>query len=396
MDTKKKVYLDAAATTYINPEVMQEMLTAQTSCFGNANSLHSFGREALNKLDMARETVAKTINAKAREIYFTSGGTEANNWAIYGLAHANKSKGKHIITSKIEHHSVLDACKMLESEGFKVTYLNVDETGLVKLTELMRYIKNDTCLVSIMAANNEVGTVQYINTIARTAKEKGAIFHTDMVQAYGSMRINVKDLDVDAISFSSHKVYGPKGVGALYVKEGVKINSFLIGGNQEYGKRAGTVNVPSIVGFAKACEIAYRDLDINISKIQTLRNYLQSKIQEQIEDTKFNGNALQRLPGILNISFKYVENESLLTLLDLEGIAVSTGSACSSGSLIPSHVLEAMGLPKDMIKSAIRFSIGKSVSREDIDYTVEKLKEIVAKLRKISAIDSKTKDGKKK
>ena len=390
-NVKRKVYLDSAATTYINPEVMQEMMECMTGCFGNASSMHSFGRDALNKTDEARSMVAKTINAKPREIYFTSGGTEANNWAIYGLAHANKSKGKHIITTKIEHESVLKAGKRLEEEGFKITYLNVDRTGLIKLTELMRYLKNDTCLVSIMTTNNEVGTIQYINTIARTCKEKGAVFHTDMVQAYGNMRINVQELLVDSLSISSHKIYGPKGVGALYIKEGTLIESFVVGGSQEYGKRGGTSNVSGIVGFAKAAEIAYRDLDINYNKIQALRNYLQNKITMEIPDVKVNGNILQRAPSILNVCFKYVDNESLLTMLDLEGIAVSIGSACTAGSFEPSHVLEAMGLSLEDRKTAIRFSIGKNISKDDIDYTVEKLKTIVAKLREISALNSKSK-----
>lgn len=388
---KRKVYLDSAATTYINPEVMQEIMECMTGICGNASSMHSFGRDALNKIDDARNKIAKTINAKPREIYFTSGGTEANNWAIYGLAHANKHKGKHIITSKIEHESVLKACKTLEKEGFKVTYLNVDETGLIKLTELMRYLKNDTCLVSIMTTNNEVGTIQYINTIARTCKEKGAVFHTDMVQAYGNLRINTQELLVDSISISSHKIYGPKGVGALFIKEGTQIESFVVGGSQEYGKRGGTSNVPGIVGFAKAAEIAYRDLDINYNKIQSLRNYLQNKITMEIPDVKINGNILQRSPSILNVCFKYVDNESLLTMLDLEGIAVSIGSACTAGSFEPSHVLEAMGLSLEDRKTAIRFSIGKNISKDDIDYTVDKLKTIVAKLREISALNGKSK-----
>ncbi len=389
MENNKKVYLDAAATTYLNPEVMQEMIECMAHTYGNSASLHSFGRNALNKLDVARQTIAKTINANAREIYFTSGGTEANNWAIYGLAHANRDKGNHIITSKIEHDSVLSACKKLESEGFKVTYLDVDETGLVKLTDLMRNLKNNTSLVSIMTTNNEVGTIQYINTIARTVKEKGAIFHTDMVQAYGNMRINVKDLMVDSLSISAHKIYGPKGVGALYVKEGVKIDPLISGGSQEYNKRGGTVNLTNVVGFAKASEIAYRDIDIHYNKIQNLRNYLQMKITSEIADVKINGNILQRAPGILNVCFKYVDNESLLTLLDMEGIAVSVGSACSAGSVEPSHVLKHMGLSLEDRKSSIRFSIGRNITRDDIDYTVEKLKGIIEKLRKISALSPK-------
>lgn len=388
---KKKVYLDSAATTYLNPEVMQEMIECMAHSFGNSASMHSFGRDALNKLDVARQTIAKTLNAKAREIYFTSGGTESNNWAIYGLAHANRDKGNHIVTSKIEHESVLRACHKLEEEGFKVTYLDVDETGLIKLTDLMRHLKPNTSLVSIMTTNNEVGTIQYINTIARTAKEKGAVFHTDMVQAYGNMRINVNDLMVDAISISAHKIYGPKGVGALYVREGVKIDPLIAGGSQEYNKRGGTVNITNVVGFAKASEIAYRDLDIHYNKIQTLRNYLQTKIMSEIPDVKINGNILQRAPGILNVTIKYVDNESLLTLLDMEGIAVSIGSACAAGSVEPSHVLKSMGLSLEDRKSSIRFSIGRNITRDDIDYTVEKLKSIVEKLRKISALSSNSK-----
>ena len=390
----KKIYCDYAATTFVSGEVMQEMMPCFNTVWGNASSLHSFGREAVALVDRARDRVAKAINAeKSSEIYFTSGGTEANNWAIKGIARANRAKGNHIITSAIEHESVLEACRQLEQEGFIVTYLPVDEHGLVSITDLIHSINEKTSLVSVMSVNNEVGTVQNIKTIANIAHEYGAIFHTDAVQAIGALKMNVKDMDIDVMSISGHKIYAPKGVGALYVKNGVKIEPILAGGNQERGLRAGTTNVPAIVGFGKAIEIATRDLVINQKKLKSIRNYFLSKVAENITDVQVNGHPFQKVQGTVNISFQFVEAEALLTLLDMAGIAVSTGSACTSGSTLPSHVLKAMGLSTELAKGAIRFSFGKSTTKEDVDYIVEKLAESVAKLRELSP---KSKRGRKR
>ncbi|MFQ6749661.1 MAG: cysteine desulfurase family protein [Clostridia bacterium] len=390
----KKIYCDYAATTFVSGEVMQEMMPCFNTVWGNASSLHSFGREAVALVDRARDRVAKAINAeKSSEVYFTSGGTEANNWAIKGIARANRAKGNHIITSAIEHESVLEACRQLEAEGFVVTYLPVDEHGLVSITDLIHSINEKTSLVSVMSVNNEVGTVQNIKTIANIAHEYGAIFHTDAVQAIGALKMNVKDMDVDVMSISGHKIYAPKGVGALYVKNGVKIEPILAGGNQERGLRAGTTNVPSIVGFGKAIEIATRDLVINQKKLKSIRTYFLSKVAENISDVQVNGHPYQKVQATVNISFKFVEAEALLTLLDMAGIAVSTGSACTSGSTLPSHVLKAMGLSTELAKGTIRFSFGKSTTKEDVDYIVEKLTESVAKLRELSP---KSKRGRKR
>ena len=390
----KKIYCDYAATTFVSGEVMQEMMPCFNTVWGNASSLHSFGREAVALVDRARDRVAKAINAeKSSEIYFTSGGTEANNWAIKGIARANRAKGNHIITSAIEHESVLEACRQLEQEGFVVTYLPVDEHGLVSITDLIHSITEKTSLVSVMSVNNEVGTVQNIKTIANIAHEYGAIFHTDAVQAIGALKMNVKDMDIDVMSISGHKIYAPKGVGALYVKNGVKIEPILAGGNQERGLRAGTTNVPSVVGFGKAIEIATRDLVINQKKLKNIRNYFLSKVAENISDVQVNGHPFQKVQGTVNISFQFVEAEALLTLLDMAGIAVSTGSACTSGSTLPSHVLKAMGLSTELAKGTIRFSFGKSTTKEDVDYIVEKLTESVAKLRELSP---KSKRGRKR
>ena len=386
----KVIYLDSASTTYVNSEVLREMMPAFNMNFGNSASLHSVGREANALVDLARERIASTLNCKANEIYFTSSGTETNNWAIKGLAYANKDKGNHIITSKIEHHSVLEACKELENEGFKVTYLDVDDKGVVKLSELMHYLTDQTILVSIMAANNEVGTIQHLKAIAQTVKEKpNAIFHCDCVQAYSHFPIHPEELGIDALTISSHKIYGPKGAGALYLRKGVKIKNLIIGGNQESGKRAGTVNVPSVVGFGKAAEIAHRDMHATHEKLKTLRDYLYSEITKKITGVVVNGHTHQRLPHILNLSFDCVEGESLMLMLDMEGVCVSTGSACSTGALEPSHVLKAMNLSKEVVNGAIRFSISKNTQKQDIDECVEKLVKAVEKLRAISPLQMK-------
>lgn len=383
----RKVYLDNAATTYVSSEVLNEMMSCFNAIYGNANSIHGFGRDAAAIVDRARDRIAAAINAKsANEIYFTSGGTEADNWAIKGLAHANANKGKHIITSAIEHHAVLDACAALEKEGFTVTYLPVDSTGLVSITELLRAIRKDTILISIMAVNNEVGTIQNIKTIAKTAHENGILFHTDAVQALGALRLDVQDMEIDALSISAHKIYGPKGVGALYVKNGVRIENLVDGGSQERGKRGGTLNVPGIAGFGKAAEIAVRDLVINQQKLRSIREYFLSKLRENVEYIHINGHPHQKIQGTVSVSFEMIEGESLLMLLDLDGVAVSTASACTSNSLLPSHVLKAMGIEDELAQGTIRFSFGKNTSKADIDYALEVLTNAVKKLRAISPI----------
>lgn len=389
----KKVYLDNASTTYVSSEVLADMLPCFNAIYGNSNSLHSYGRDASAITDRARDRIAKAINAnKSNEIYFTSGGTEADNWAIKGIAHAYSNKGKHIITSAIEHHGVLDACKELESEGYEVTYLPVDKTGLVNMAELLHSIRKDTTLISIMAVNNEVGTIQNIKAIAKIAHDYGVIFHTDAVQALGAIKIDVQDMEIDAMTLSGHKIYGPKGVGCLYLKNGIRIENLIAGGNQERGKRGGTLNVPGIAGFGKAVEIAVRDMTINQQKLRSERDYFIRSVQEKLDFTHINGHPQQKVNGILNMSFEMVDNESLLMLLDMEGVAVSIGSACTSGSAEPSHVLKAMGLDDDIIKSSIRISFGKNTSRNDIDYAVEVLTKSVGQLRSISAV---TKAGRK-
>ena len=389
----RRVYLDNAATTYCSSEVINEMMPAFNTLYGNANSLHSFGRDAAALVDRARDRVAKAIGSKSNEVYFTSGGSEANNWAIKGVAYANRSKGKHIITSKIEHDSVLESCKALEAEGFEVTYLNVDENGLVSLAELMHHIRKDTILVSIMMVNNEVGTIQNIKAIAKTAHESGITFHTDAVQAIGAVKIDVEDMDIDLLSISAHKIYGPKGAGALYIRNGIKCCDLLDGGEQERKRRAGTVNVPAVVGFGKAIETATRDIIVNQQKIKKIRDYFLREVTEKIPYIRVNGHQYQKVQGIINIGFEMVDSESLLMMLDLEGIAVSIGSACTSGVAEKSHVLKAMNVPEEYLKGSIRFSFGKNISKEEVDYTIEKLVEIVARLRSISPI---TKTGRAK
>lgn len=383
----RKVYLDNAATTFVSSEVLAEMLPCFNTIYGNANSLHSFGREAASIVDRARDRIANAIGAaKSNEIYFTSGGTEADNWAVKGIAHAYKNKGKHIITSAIEHHAVLDACKQLEAEGYEVTYLPVDSTGLVSLPDLIHEIRKDTTLVSIMAVNNEVGTIQNIKAIAKICHEYGVIFHTDAVQALGAVKINVQDMEIDAMSISSHKVYGPKGVGALYLKNGIRIDPLIIGGAQERTKRGGTINVPGVAGFGKAVEIAVRDLSINQQKLRAIREYFIAKVTERIPYIHVNGHPHQKIQGTVHISFEMIEGESILMLLDLEGVAVSTASACTSNTLQPSHVLRAMGIEDEIAQGSIRFSFGKNISRDDVDYVVDVLARAVEKLRAISPI----------
>lgn len=389
---ERKVYLDSAATTYVTNEVLNEMMPCYNIFFGNPNSIHSFGREAQGIVDRARDRIAKTINAKSEEIYFTSGGTEADNWAIKGIAHAYANKGKHIITSQIEHPAVMESCRALEKEGFEVTYLPVDKYGVVSLAALLHAIKKDTILISIMAVNNEVGTIQNIKAIGKTARENGILFHTDAVQAYGALKLDVEDMCIDLMSFSSHKIYGPKGIGALYIRKGVRIANLVDGGHQERSKRGGTSNVPAIAGFGKAAEINARDLMANSQRMKSLRDYFIRQVTEKIPYVIVNGHPQQKVNSIVSISFELIEGEAILLMLDFEGIAVSTGSACTSGTLERSHVLSAMGIDDETANGTIRFSFSRSTTKADLDYTVEKLVEVVEKLRKISP---QTKSGRK-
>ena len=387
---ERKIYLDNASTTYVSNEVLNEMLPCFNTIYGNAGSIHSFGREAMAIVDRARDRVKEAINAsKANEIYFTSGGTEADNWAIIGVAHAYAQKGKHIITSQIEHHAVLHACEQLEKEGYEVTYLPVDSTGLVKLPELLHAIRKDTTLISIMSVNNEVGTIQNIKAIAKIAHDYGILFHTDAVQAIGNVKMDVQDMEIDLLSMSSHKIHGPKGVGALYVKNGVRIDPITFGGNnQERGKRAGTENVAGIAGFGKAIEIATKNYIINNKNLKMIREYFLEKLSEKVQFFQVNGHPHQKSNAILNISFYGIEGESILMLLDLAGIAVSTSSACTSKSLLPSHVLKAMGIPDDIAQGSIRISFGTNISKSDVDYVVDEIEKVVTKLRAISPIQA--------
>lgn len=387
----KRVYLDNAATTMMNGEVLQEMMPYFTSVYGNSSSLHSFGREAVAGVDNARDIIAKGIGAKSNEVFFTCGGTEANNWALRGVAYANMSKGKHIITSSIEHHSILDTCKQLEKEGFKVTYLPVDSSGLVSVSDLLHEIKSTTTIVSIMAVNNELGTIQNIKAISEIVKVYNAYFHVDAVQALGAFPLNVEELGIDLMSISSHKIHGPKGAGALYIRNGVKINKFMVGGEQEMNRRGGTVNVPSVVGFGKAMELNIRDMAFRDKKIFGLTQYFIKKITYEIPDIKINGNEFQKVNNIISVTFNGIESENLITLLDLKGIAVSSGSACASGSLEKSHVLKAIGLSDSEIRGTIRFSFDIDITKDDIDYVVRTLCDEVTKLRKASPIKQKKK-----
>lgn len=382
----RKVYLDYSATTPVKEEVLAEMIPYFTKEYGNPSSLYTLGLEAKDALEKARHQVASLIGAEDKEIVFTGTGSEADNWALKEIADSKKDKGRHIITSKIEHHAILHTCKWLEKHGYEVTYLDVDHEGFVDLNQLKNSIREDTILISVMLVNNEVGTIEPIKEIAAIAKEHGITVHTDAVQAAGNIPIDVKELGVDLLSMSSHKIYGPKGVGALYIRKGVRLPSFIEGGAQENNKRAGTENLPGIVGFGKAAELAKENLETHRKNLMTLRDYFISKVTAEIPDVIVNGSMEHRHPGNANMTFKYIEGESILLYLDLCGIAVSTGSACSSKSLEPSHVLTALGIPVELIHGSIRFSIGDFTTVEDLDYVVECLVKVVARLREISSV----------
>lgn len=372
-------YFDNAATTQVNQDVIKEMLPYFSIEYGNPSSLYSIGRRAKRALEEARRKIANIINCKPNEIYFTSCGTESDNLAIKGIAYANKEKGKHIITSKIEHPAVLNTCKELEEQGYKVTYLDVDQNGIVNVEQLKASIKTDTILITIMFANNEIGTIQPIEKIGKIAKENNIIFHTDAVQAMGNLKIDVKKLNINALSMSAHKFYAPKGIGALYVGEDVNFKQIQNGGHQEKNKRAGTENLAEIVGMSKALELIYKNFENHNNKIKELRDYYIEKIQSNIVDSKLNGDRINRLPGNANMSFKNINAEELLFKLDDKGICASAGSACSSGSTSPSHVLTAIGLPPEWANGTLRVTIGMNNTKEEVDYLINALVEIVNK-----------------
>ena len=393
----KSIYLDNSATTYTDPEVLQEMLPYFTEVFGNASSQHSFGREALKAVDKARGQVAKAIGCNPNEVYFTSGGTESDNWAIKGIALAHQKKGKHIITSRIEHPAVIKTCQALEKQGFEVTYVDVDNEGVISLDELEKSIREDTILISVMTANNEVGTIEPIRKIGEIAHKHGVLFHTDAVQAIGNVPIDVVKDNIDLLSMSGHKFYGPKGVGVLYKRNGLRIGRFMDGGEQERNMRASTINTPAIVGLGKAIENAVNNMDKNNKHVAEVRDYFVKEVQSKIKDIYFNGpkDMSKRLPSNANFSFEYIEGESILMLLDMAGIAVSSGSACSSGSLEPSYVLLSIGVPIEVAHGSIRFSFGKNNTLEEAKYTVDKLVETVDRLREMSPLFKEIKGDKK-
>jgi len=381
-----RIYLDYAATTPTHPEVVKAMLSHFTDAFGNPSSIYSYGQEAKGAIEEARTKVAELISARDEEIVFTSGGTEADNFALEGVAFANGSKGDHIITSSIEHHAVLETCKFLERRGFNVTYLPVDEYGLVDPDDVRRAITDRTILISVMHANNEVGTIEPIAEIGKLAREAGVYFHTDAVQTVGHIPVDVNALGVDLLSISAHKLYGPKGVGALYIRKGTKLLPFMHGGEQEGGRRASTENVPGIVGFGKAVEIALREMSGEAGRLTCLRDRLTNGLLDRIDHSRLNGHPVTRLPNNVNISIDFIEGESMLLNLDLEGICASTGSACGSGSLEASHVLLAIGLPHELAHGSLRFSLGKWTTGQELERVFDVLPRIVAKLRAMSPL----------
>ena len=383
---KEVIYLDNAATTQVLPEVLQEMLPYFTEDFGNPSAVYTFASGAKGAVDKAREQVAKLIGAKPEEIYFTAGGSESDNWALKATAEAYKEKGRHIITTAIEHHAILHTCQWLEQQGFEVTYLPVDEKGVVSPQEVEKAIRPDTILISVMAANNEIGTIEPLKEIGVIAKEHGILFHTDAVQAFGHIPLDVEALNIDMLSASGHKIHGPKGVGILYIRKGVKIRSFVHGGAQERKRRAGTHNVPGIVGMGKAAELAGTHMQENNEKIVALRNHLIDRVLKEIPYTRLNGHEINRLPNNANFCFRFIEGESMLILLDQKGICGSSGSACTSGSLDPSHVLLAIGLPHEIAHGSLRLTLSEKNTLEEIDYTVDQLKAIIERLRGMSPL----------
>lgn len=383
---KKLIYLDNAATTRTAPEVVEAMLPYFTEYYGNASSVYEFAGKSKQAMNEAREKIADVLGAKANEIYFTAGGSESDNWALKATYEAYKTKGNHIITSKIEHHAVLHTCQWLETQGAKVTYLDVDENGIIRLEDLEKAITPETILISIMAANNEIGSVQPIKEIGAIAKEHNILFHTDAVQAFGQLPISVDECHIDMLSSSAHKINGPKGIGFLYIRKGVKIKSFVHGGAQERKRRAGTENIPAIVGYGAAAERAARTMQERTQKECEVRDYLIRRIEEEIPYCRLNGHRTLRLPNNVNFSFRFIEGESLLLFLDGAGICASSGSACTSGSLDPSHVLLAIGLPHEIAHGSLRLTISDETTMEDIDYVVDQVKEIVARLRNMSPL----------
>ena len=384
MEDKRFVYMDHAATTAVHPDVAEVMIPYFTDKFGNPSSVYSFASKNRDVVSNARRAIAKTLNADFSEIYFTAGGSESDNWAIKGYALAHKEEGRHIITTKIEHHAVLHTTEFLADNGFEITYLGVDENGIIRLEDLKKAIRPDTILISVMYANNEIGTIQPIKEIGEIARTHNIAFHTDAVQAYGQLHIDVDELNIDMLSASGHKLNGPKGTGFLYIKKGIKLENLIHGGQQERGKRAGTENVPGIAGLAKACEIASNELDERIKKETDLRDYLIDRILIEIPYVRLNGHRTKRLPNNANFCFQFTEGESILIMLDMEGICASSGSACTSGSLDPSHVLMALGLPKEVAKGSLRLTLGYENTKEDADYVVDHVKAVVNKLRSMS------------
>jgi cysteine desulfurase len=383
----KKVYMDYSATTYVKPEVLEEMMPYFTLSFGNPSSMYSLARETKKAIDLGRDRVAKALNADPSEIYFTGGGSEADNWALKGAAFALKNKGNHIITTKIEHHAILHTCDFLKKQGFDITYLSVDSEGFINLEELKNAITDKTILVSVMFANNEIGTIQPIKEIGAICREHKVLFHTDAVQMMGAGKIDVKDMNIDLLSLAGHKIYGPKGVGALYIRKGVRIENLIHGGGQEKGKRAGTENIAGIVGLGKAVELAYENLDEHCTRLAKLRDKLIDGILEKVPNCRLNGpRGDKRLVGNTNICFEFVEGESILLLLDDNGVYASTGSACASGSLDPSHVLLAIGLPHEIAHGSLRLTIGDKTTEEDVHYAVEKIAKVIKRLRDMSPL----------
>lgn len=382
----RSVYMDYSATTYVKPEVLEEMLPYFTNKFGNPSSFYGISRETKMAVDKARGQVAKALNADLNEIYFTGGGSEADNWAIKGIASAYKNKGNHIITTKIEHHAVLHTCQYLEKQGFEVTYLDVDEEGFINLEELKNAITDKTILVSIMFANNEIGTIEPVKEIGKICRERKVLFHTDAVQAVGNVKIDVKDMNIDLLSLAGHKIYGPKGIGALYVRKGIRIHNLIHGGGQERNRRAGTENIAGIVGLGKAIELASENLEEHAKNMVVLRDRLIEGLLK-IPYTRLNGpRGDKRLPGNVNVSFEFIEGESILLSLDFEGVCASSGSACTSGSLDPSHVLLAIGLPHEKAHGSLRLTLGDGSTEEDVDYVLEVVPPIIERLRKMSPL----------